>query len=196
MYLLSDRLGPWFRETLGPFQLGRPQLGLGMAGEGKLFGGRTCSFPFAHNQPPPRVLPPRTIGAKYRAGPVPRAGGPFPPGFQPLPARQAPTWLYPALKRASSSLFHGYCVFYQMCSRPRCGALFLSLQCCGWLFLFFFLITQHKWGRQPSPSSLPGPHSSGEGVNLPVGDSPAVGGGCGEIVGHIDFSLTLQSLGQ
>lgn len=33
------RLGPWFRETLSPFQLGRPQLGLGMIEEGELFGG-------------------------------------------------------------------------------------------------------------------------------------------------------------
>lgn len=39
-------LGPWFRETLSSFQLGRPQLGLGMTGEGELFGGYELLFPF------------------------------------------------------------------------------------------------------------------------------------------------------
>lgn len=127
---------------------------------------------------------------------MPRAGGPFPPGFQPLPASQGPHLVVPCPEKGLFlAFFHGHCVFCQMCNRPRCEAL--SLLCCAWLFL-----TQQWWGREASLSSVPGPpHSSGEGVNLPVGDSLrlTVGKRWGQqwgVVGHIDFSLTLQSLGQ
>jgi hypothetical protein len=79
---------------------------------------------------------------------------------------------------------------------PDVRPSFPAVLCCAWLFL-----TQQKQGSLPSPSSVPGLQCSGEGVNLPVGDSLrlTVGerrGSSGEIVGHIDFSLTLQSLGQ
>lgn len=47
---------------------------------------------------------------------MPRAGGPFPPGFQPLPARQGPHLVVPCPEKGLFlAFFHGYCVFYQMC---------------------------------------------------------------------------------
>lgn len=65
---------------------------------------------------------------------MPRAGGPFPPGFQPLPARQGPHLVvHCPEKDLFLSFFHGYCVFHQMCNLPRCEALF---SCCAVLGVF------------------------------------------------------------
>lgn len=111
--------------------------------------------------------------AKYRAGPVPRAGGPFLPGFRPLPARLGPCLavLYP-VKGLFPPLLCRLCVFHQMYNSPRCvGPVFPPF------------LTQQKWGiwGKVSLSSVPGLHCSGEGVNLPIGDSLlGRGGGSGE----------------
>lgn len=112
--------------------------------------------------------------AKYRAGPVPRAGGPFPSRFRPLPARLGPHLAVPCPVRGLfPSLLCGHCLLPDVQPSQMSGALFPY---CARLSSFSPNRSGGAGGRVPL-SSVPGLHCSGEGVNLPVGDSPVGRGG-------------------
>lgn len=81
---------------LSLFQLGRPQLGLRMAGEMELSGVRTCSL-FTSNHPHPGFLHSEQWKLSIGLAQCPGQGGPSRPDSGPSLPGWAPTWLYPTL---------------------------------------------------------------------------------------------------
>lgn len=95
---------------------------------------------------------------------MPRAGGPFPPGFRPLPARLGPHLAVPYPVRG---LFH--LSYVGTVSSSRCATFPdvwgpFSLLCQA--ELFFSPNESAEAEDRVSPSSVPGLPCSGEGVNF------------------------------
>lgn len=98
MHLLSDGAGALVWGTpLRLFQLGRPQLGLGVARDMELSGDRTCSLFSTPNHPHSGFLHSKQWKLSIGLAQCPGQGGPSRPDSGPSLLGWAPTWLYPAL---------------------------------------------------------------------------------------------------